>query len=87
MLRLRALAYFALLAAVFIWGVNFVVVKEAVKSWKDQEFTFLAARFWLACIAYGAVLISATGQLREPSPSADSSRRAFGSPASLTARF
>lgn len=57
MLRYRALAYFALLAAVFIWGVNFVVVKEATRAWKGQEFTFLAARFWLACLVYGSFLI------------------------------
>lgn len=57
MLRHRALAYFALLTAVFIWGVNFVVVKEATKAWEGQEFTFLAARFWLACLIYGAFLI------------------------------
>lgn len=57
MLRRRALAYFALLAAVFIWGVNFVVVKEATKAWREQEFTFLAARFWLACLVFGAFLI------------------------------
>jgi drug/metabolite transporter (DMT)-like permease len=57
MLRNRALAYFALLAAVFIWGVNFVVVKEATKAWRGQEFTFLAARFWLACLVFGSFLI------------------------------
>lgn len=57
MLRHRSLAYFALLAAVFIWGVNFVVVKEATRAWKEQEFTFLAARFWLACFVYGSFLI------------------------------
>jgi drug/metabolite transporter (DMT)-like permease len=57
MLRHRALAYFALLAAVFIWGVNFVVVKEATKAWSGQEFTFLAARFWLACFVFGSFLI------------------------------
>jgi drug/metabolite transporter (DMT)-like permease len=58
MLRHRALAYFALLFAVFIWGVNFVVVEGAIKVWQGQEFTFLAARFWLACIVYGMILIA-----------------------------
>jgi drug/metabolite transporter (DMT)-like permease len=57
MLRHRALAYFALLFAVFIWGVNFVVVKRGVEAWEGQKFTFLAARFWLACIVYGVFLI------------------------------
>ena len=59
MLRHRALTYFALLFAVFIWGVNFVVVEGAIKEiWQRQEFTFLAARFWLACIVYGMILIA-----------------------------
>ncbi len=58
MLRHRALAYFALLSAVFIWGVNFVVVEGAIGVWKGQEFTFLAARFWLACVVYGVILIA-----------------------------
>ena len=40
--RHRALAYFAYLSAVFIWGVNFVVVEEEIDVWKGQEFTFLA---------------------------------------------
>ncbi len=56
MLRHRALAYFALLLAVFIWGVNFNVVKLAMSSWSGQPFTFLAARFWLATIVYLLVL-------------------------------
>jgi drug/metabolite transporter (DMT)-like permease len=56
MRRYRALAYFALLLAVFIWGVNFLVVKGGIKAWSEQGFTFLAARFWLACIIYGLFL-------------------------------
>lgn len=63
MLRHKALAYFALLAAVFIWGVNFVVVKEATKAWSGQEFTFLAARFWLACLVFGSFLIFRHGSI------------------------
>lgn len=58
MFRHRALAYFALVFAVFIWGVNFVVVEGAIKVWEGREFTFLAARFWLACIVYGMILIA-----------------------------
>lgn len=56
MIRHRALTYFALLFAVFIWGVNFVVVKEGIAAWEGQKFTFLAARFWLACIVYAVFL-------------------------------
>lgn len=56
MLRYRALAYFAMLLAVFIWGVNFLVVKEGIAAWNGQKFTFLAARFWLATLIYAAVL-------------------------------
>jgi drug/metabolite transporter (DMT)-like permease len=56
LLRYRALAYFALLLAVFIWGVNFNVVKFAMVSWRGRPFTFLAARFWLATVIYGVVL-------------------------------
>lgn len=61
MLRRRALAYSALLIAVFIWGISFVIVKEGVSAWEGQKFTFLAARFWLACIIYGIVLIARRG--------------------------
>lgn len=57
MIRRRALAYFALLLAVFIWGVNFVIVKWATVSWKGHEFTYLAARFWLACGVFALVLL------------------------------
>ena len=57
MLRRRALAYFALLLAVFIWGVNFLVVKQGIDAWDKQKFTFLASRFWLACLVY-AILLS-----------------------------
>ncbi|MDX6383380.1 MAG: hypothetical protein QOK48_953, partial [Blastocatellia bacterium] len=56
LLRHRALAYFALLLAVFIWGVNFNVVKQAMQSWEGQPFTFLAARFWLAAVIYAVLL-------------------------------
>ena len=55
-MRHRALAYFALLLAVFIWGINFLVVKEGIEAWEKQKFTFLAARFWLACLVYTVVL-------------------------------
>ena len=56
-LRRRALAYFALVLAVFIWGINFIVVQNGINAWGDRKFTFLAARFWIACIAYAAVLM------------------------------
>jgi drug/metabolite transporter (DMT)-like permease len=65
MLRHRALAYFALLIAVFIWGINFVVVKEGIEAWAGQKFTFLAARFWLACIVYCMFLIVRHGSLKK----------------------
>lgn len=55
--RHRALTYFAYLSAVFIWGINFVVVERAINVWKDQEFTFLASRFWLAFVIYFAILV------------------------------
>jgi drug/metabolite transporter (DMT)-like permease len=56
MLRRRALAYFALILAVFIWGVNFLVVKHGIEAWDKQKFSFLASRFWLACLVYALVL-------------------------------
>jgi len=65
MLRRRALAYFALLTAVFIWGLNFVVVKEGISAWKTQEFAFLAARFWLAVLVFGLVLVATHRSLRK----------------------
>jgi drug/metabolite transporter (DMT)-like permease len=68
MIGKRALAYFALLLAVFIWGVNFLVVKDGIAAWDKQQFSFLAARFWLACIVYALVLL-----IRYKSPT-----RAFG---------
>lgn len=36
-------------AAVSIWGVTYVIVKEAVSSW--PVFSFLALRFWVATLA------------------------------------
>ncbi|HEY5884992.1 MAG TPA: DMT family transporter [Pyrinomonadaceae bacterium] len=57
MVRHRALAYLALLLAVFIWGVNFLVVKEGINAWQGQKFMFLASRFWLACIVYALILL------------------------------
>jgi len=68
MIGKRALAYFALLLAVFIWGVNFLVVKDGIAAWDKQQFSFLAARFWLACVVYALVLL-----IRYRSPS-----KAFG---------
>ncbi len=62
-LRRRALAYFALVLAVFIWGINFVVVQNGINAWGARKFSFLAARFWIACIAYGAILIVRHGSL------------------------
>jgi drug/metabolite transporter (DMT)-like permease len=62
-LRRRALAYFALLFAVFIWGINFVVVENGIDAWGDRKFSFLASRFWIACIVYGAILIIRHGSL------------------------
>jgi len=56
-LRRRALAYFALVLAVFIWGINFIVVQSGIQAWGNRKFSFLAARFWIACIAYAAVLM------------------------------
>jgi len=61
MVQRRTLAYSALLLAVFIWGISFVVVKEGIKAWEGQEFTFLAARFWLACLVYGIYLTARHG--------------------------
>lgn len=55
-LRRRALAYFALVLAVFIWGINFVIVQNGINAWGERKFTFLAVRFWIACLAYVAVL-------------------------------
>jgi drug/metabolite transporter (DMT)-like permease len=68
MLRRRVLAYSALLLAVFIWGVSFVIVKEGVKAWEGQKFTFLAARFWLACLVYGIYLTVRNGLSRNTFP-------------------
>ena len=62
-LRRRALAYSALVLAVFIWGINFVVVRNGINAWGSHKFSFLAARFWIACIAYGAFLIVRHGSL------------------------
>ena len=62
-LRRRALAYFALVLAVFIWGINFVVVQNGIEAWGERKFTFLAVRFWIACITYAAVLIIRYGSL------------------------
>jgi len=56
MLRRRAIAYFALLTAVFIWGLNFVIVKKGIDAWNDQTFLFLAARFWVAVIVYRLIM-------------------------------
>jgi drug/metabolite transporter (DMT)-like permease len=56
MLRRRALAYLALLLAVFIWGVNFLVVEKGVRAWTNQKCAFLAARFWLAFLVYAGIV-------------------------------
>jgi drug/metabolite transporter (DMT)-like permease len=61
--RRRALAYSALVLAVFIWGINFVVVQNGINAWGERKFTFLAVRFWIACIAYAAILIVQHGSL------------------------
>lgn len=66
--RLRAMAYFALLGAIFIWGANFIVVKEATGAWKGAEFTYLAARFWVAAIAFYGVLAIARQPVRTMFP-------------------
>lgn len=62
-LRRRALAYSALMLAVFIWGINFVVVQNGINAWGERKFTFLAVRFWIACFAYAVVLIVNHGSL------------------------
>lgn len=64
-LRRRALAYFALVLAVFIWGINFVVVQNGIDAWGQRKFTFLAVRFWIACMAFAAVLIVRYGSLAQ----------------------
>ena len=46
--RLRLIASGVLLLAVAIWGVNFVVVKEAVARWPVMP--FLVLRFWIATL-------------------------------------
>lgn len=62
-LRRRVLAYSALVLAVFIWGINFVIVQNGIDAWGERKFTFLAVRFWIACVAYAAVLIVHHGSL------------------------
>jgi drug/metabolite transporter (DMT)-like permease len=56
MLRSRALAYFALVLATFIWGINFIVVKQGIDAWGGQKFAFLAARFWLAFLVFAIIV-------------------------------
>lgn len=51
----RLLAYCSLLAAVFIWGANFAVVKVAANEWRHFNFTLLAVRFWIAYILYRVI--------------------------------
>lgn len=62
-LRRRALAYSALVLAVFIWGINFVIVQNGIDAWGERKFTFLAVRFWVACVAFAAILIVQHGSL------------------------
>jgi drug/metabolite transporter (DMT)-like permease len=54
--RRQLLADTSLLLAVAVWGITFVMVKDAVTVW--PVFTFLALRMWIAGAAFAPLSLA-----------------------------